>query len=54
MYIATLRKDEPSPFPVLSDEAQVKPYFPLDRMTEAAFDCAGRLFGLKFVENTVE
>jgi peptidyl-dipeptidase Dcp len=32
------------------DEAQVKPYFPLDRMTAAAFDCAGRLFGLKFVE----
>jgi hypothetical protein len=32
------------------DEAQVKPYFPLDRMTAAAFDCAARLFGLKFVE----
>jgi peptidyl-dipeptidase Dcp len=32
------------------DEAQVKPYFPLDRMTAAAFDCAGRLFGLKFIE----
>jgi len=32
------------------DEAQVKPYFPLDRMTAAAFDCASRLFGLKFVE----
>jgi peptidyl-dipeptidase Dcp len=32
------------------DEAQVKPYFPLDRMVAAAFDCAGRLFGLKFVE----
>jgi peptidyl-dipeptidase Dcp len=32
------------------DEAQVKPYFPLDRMVAAAFDCAGRLFGLRFVE----
>jgi peptidyl-dipeptidase Dcp len=31
------------------DEAAVKPYFPLDRITEAAFDCAGRLFGLRFV-----
>ena len=32
------------------DEAQVKPYFPLARMVEAAFECAGRLFGLRFVE----
>lgn len=31
------------------DEAQVKPYFPLDRMVEAIFDCAQRLFGLRFV-----
>ena len=31
------------------DEATVKPYFPLDRMVEAAFDCAQRLFGLRFV-----
>jgi peptidyl-dipeptidase Dcp len=31
------------------DEAEVKPYFPLERITEAAFDCAGRLFGLSFV-----
>ncbi|WP_280150992.1 M3 family metallopeptidase [Piscinibacter sp. XHJ-5] len=31
------------------DEAEVKPYFPLDRMVEAAFDCAHRLFGLRFV-----
>ena len=30
------------------DEAAVKPYFPLDRMVEAVFDCAGRLFGLRF------
>ena len=30
------------------DEAQLKPYFPLDGMVEAAFDCAARLFGLKF------
>ncbi|MEO7116972.1 MAG: M3 family metallopeptidase [Caldimonas sp.] len=31
------------------DEAQIKPYFPLERMVEAAFDCAARLFGLAFV-----
>jgi peptidyl-dipeptidase Dcp len=30
------------------DEAEVKPYFQLDRMIEAAFDCAIRLFGLEF------
>lgn len=32
------------------DEATIKPYFALDRMVEAAFDCAQRLFGLSFVE----
>lgn len=32
------------------DEATVKPYFALDRMVEAVFDCAQRLFGLRFVE----
>ncbi|HEY1260698.1 MAG TPA: M3 family metallopeptidase [Stellaceae bacterium] len=30
------------------DEAELKPYFVLDRMVEAAFDVAGRLFGLRF------
>lgn len=30
------------------DESEVKPYFPLERMVEAAFDCAQRLFGLRF------
>ena len=30
------------------DEAQLKPYFQLDRMIDAAFDCANRLFGLDF------
>jgi peptidyl-dipeptidase Dcp len=30
------------------DDAEIKPYFTLERMTEAAFDCAGRLFGLRF------
>ena len=30
------------------DEAAVKPYLQLDRMIEAAFDTAQRLFGLKF------
>jgi len=32
------------------DEAVVKPYFPLERMVAAAFDCAQRLFGLRFIE----
>lgn len=32
------------------DEAELKPYFQLERMIEAAFDCAGRLFGLEFAE----
>ena len=30
------------------DEAEVKPYFVLDNMVAAAFDTAGRLFGLTF------
>ncbi|MCU0813386.1 MAG: M3 family metallopeptidase [Burkholderiaceae bacterium] len=32
------------------DDAEVKPYFALERMVAAAFDCAQRLFGLRFVE----
>ncbi len=32
------------------DEAEVKPYFVLDNMVRAAFDTAGRLFGIRFVE----
>ncbi|MBA3324195.1 MAG: M3 family metallopeptidase, partial [Rhodobacteraceae bacterium] len=31
------------------DEAEVKPYLPVDAMIAAAFDVAGRLFGLEFV-----
>ncbi len=31
------------------DDAMVKPYFSLDRMVEAIFDCAQRLFGLTFI-----
>ncbi|HNT37717.1 MAG TPA: M3 family metallopeptidase [Rubrivivax sp.] len=31
------------------DDAEVKPYFALDAMVQAAFDCARRLFGLRFV-----
>jgi peptidyl-dipeptidase Dcp len=34
------------------DEAQVKPYFELERMIEAAFETARRLFGLTFNERT--
>ncbi|MBK9361755.1 MAG: M3 family metallopeptidase [Rubrivivax sp.] len=30
------------------DDAEVKPYFRLEAMVQAAFDCAGRLFGLRF------
>ena len=30
------------------DEAEIRPYLQLDRMIEAAFDCASRLFGLSF------
>ena len=30
------------------DEAELKPYLQLDRMIEAAFACAHRLFGLSF------
>lgn len=30
------------------DDAELKPYFPLPAMVAAAFDCAARLFGLRF------
>ena len=32
------------------DDAEIKPYFPLEAMVAAAFDCAQRLFGVSFVE----
>jgi len=32
------------------DDAELKPYFSLDNMIAAMFDCAGRLFGLRFIE----
>jgi len=32
------------------DDAAIKPYFSLDHMIEAAFDCATRLFGITFSE----
>jgi peptidyl-dipeptidase Dcp len=32
------------------DDAEIKPYFPLEAMIAAAFDCATRLFGISFVE----
>ena len=34
------------------DEAAIKPYFPLERMVEAVFDCAQRLFGVRFTART--
>jgi len=33
------------------DDGDVKPYFSLDRMVQAAFDCAQRLFGIRMVRN---
>ncbi|KMW57941.1 Dipeptidyl carboxypeptidase Dcp [Candidatus Rhodobacter oscarellae] len=35
------------------DEAELKPYLQLDRMIEAAFTCANRLFGLEFAPTDV-
>jgi peptidyl-dipeptidase Dcp len=35
------------------DEAEIKPYFQLDKMIEAAFETARRLFGLTFTPATV-
>src|SRR5215468_1524007 len=35
------------------DEAEIKPYFQLDKMIEAAFETAGRLFGLTFTPISV-
>jgi peptidyl-dipeptidase Dcp len=32
------------------DDSIIKPYFSLENMIAALFDCAGRLFGLQFVE----
>src|SRR5690606_14007835 len=32
------------------DEAELKPYLQLDRIIDACFDVAGRLFGLRFEE----
>ena len=34
------------------DEAELKPYFQLEAMIQASFDCATRLFGLEFREMT--
>ena len=34
------------------DDAETKPYFELNAMIGAMFDCAGRLFGLTFAEQT--
>lgn len=42
-YAAKLQKDMHD-----LDESEVKPYFGLDNMIEAAFDVANRLFGLSF------
>ena len=34
------------------DQAELKPYFQLDKMMDAMFDSADRLYGMKFKENT--
>ncbi|MBA5776416.1 M3 family metallopeptidase [Stappia sp. F7233] len=44
-YAEKLRKAEHD-----LDEAELKPYLQLEKMIEAAFDTAGRLFGLTFAE----
>ncbi|HYI90346.1 MAG TPA: M3 family metallopeptidase [Beijerinckiaceae bacterium] len=44
-YAETLRQREHA-----FDEAQIKPYLQLDKMIEAAFHTASRLFGLRFHE----
>nr|WP_210260923.1 M3 family metallopeptidase [Enterovirga sp. DB1703] len=44
-YAERLRKER-----FALDAEGVKPYLQLDRVIEAAFDCAGRLFGLNFTE----
>jgi peptidyl-dipeptidase Dcp len=36
------------------DDAEVKPYFSLEAMLNAMFDCANRLFGVRFVEQKGE
>lgn len=36
------------------DDREVKPYFTLDAMLQACFACAGRLFGLRFVDVSSE
>ena len=46
-YAEILRKQRYS-----IDDAMVKPYFALDKMVEAAFDCAHRLFGIEFVRRS--
>ncbi|MFM9974042.1 MAG: M3 family metallopeptidase [Beijerinckiaceae bacterium] len=42
-YSETLRQQKHA-----LDEAVIKPYFQLEKMIEAAFDCATKLFGLSF------
>ncbi|MEM1361000.1 MAG: M3 family metallopeptidase [Pseudomonadota bacterium] len=44
-YAETRRKEEHD-----LDEAALKPYFQLEKMIEAAFACANKLFGLEFRE----
>ncbi|GGY04030.1 dipeptidyl carboxypeptidase II [Paludibacterium paludis] len=34
------------------DDSEIKPYFSLERMIDAMFDAAGRLFGVSFTEKT--
>jgi peptidyl-dipeptidase Dcp len=34
------------------DDAELKPYFRLDNMIAAMFDCASRLFGIRFIEQS--
>lgn len=47
-YVAERRRSET----LALDDATLKPYFSLEAMTAAMFDCAQRLFGVRFAERT--
>ncbi|MEH6790184.1 M3 family metallopeptidase [Parasphingorhabdus sp.] len=46
-YAEKVRKDKYD-----LDSAEIKPYFQLDKMMEALFDAAGKLYGMTFTETT--
>ena len=48
--LALLRRKAPQSSSTISTKAEIKPYLQLDKMIEAAFFTANRLFGLSFTE----